>query len=170
MLEFLIGAAVAFVAGSLLKNNSNDNRPSKMITHRSSRITDNETFDHIRSKNLQLIDLKKKAQRDGSLTEYEKDKIITLEQDREHIFKDYQNQKQSDVIAKAENESENFKSFDISQDKIHLIQYHVGETVLGKTCFKCGKPMILQFPREKEICNPNDFFGHVPAGIINNVI
>jgi ssDNA-binding Zn-finger/Zn-ribbon topoisomerase 1 len=158
MLEFLIGAAVAFVAGSLLKNNSDNNRPIKNITPRSTRKTDKDSFDQIKSRNLQITDLQNKAKKDGSLNENEKNKIITLEQDRERIFKDYQNQKQSDVLARAENESEKFKLFNISQDKIHLIQYHVGETVLGKTCYKCGKPMILQFPREKEICDPNDFF------------
>ena len=142
----------------MLKNNNDNNRPVKNITPQSSRKKDEEAFYQIKKRNAEIIDLKKKSQRDGTLNEYEKDKIITLEQDREQIFKDYQIQKQSDVIARAENESEKFKSFDISQDKIHLIQYHVGETVLGKTCFKCGKPMILQFPREKEICNHNDFF------------
>ena len=150
-------AIAAFAAGSLLSGRSDNHNNIKNITpslHNNNR----NTFDQIKSKNLQITDLKKKSVIDGSLNEYEHDKIITLEQDRERIFKEYQDQKQSEILAKAENESEKFQSFDISQEKIHLIQYHVGETVLGKKCRTCGRPMILQFPRNKEICNLHDFF------------
>jgi ssDNA-binding Zn-finger/Zn-ribbon topoisomerase 1 len=42
---------------------------------------------------------------------------------------------------------ENLHSSIITPEKVHILQYHIGQTVLGKKCPRCGNDMILQFPQ-----------------------
>lgn len=46
----------------------------------------------------------------------------------------------------------------ISNDTIHLAQYHIGQAAAGKTCRMCGKSMLLQFPRNKNIISADEIF------------
>ena len=51
---------------------------------------------------------------------------------------------------------------DIDRDHMHIAQYHIGQLAIGKKCSKCGRDMILQFPREEQLRQRNQSRGFSP--------
>ena len=157
MIDILFAAVAAFTAGSILFDKKTEKTPlktNKIIVPKSQ----SEIFSEIREKNKEIIELHKKEEIDGFINENDKSKIINLADKRDAFYKNFEKLKENELINKVNLTPEKFDNFQISQEKIHLIQYHVGETVLGKKCPTCNEPMILQFPRGMESVNFNDFF------------
>jgi len=164
----LIFAVAAFAAGSLLSSSSSKNSSSSSSFSRSrddiidmnpiKKPSSSDVFYDIKNNNREISDLIQKERRDGCSTEIDRYRILALEKQRDALFKQYQDNKQFNILTKAERENDKFSNFNITQEKLHLIQYHVGETVLGKVCPICKKPMILQFGRNIEVRSLGDFF------------
>ena len=157
MLDLLLFAIVGFAAGSIFSDGYGEKK-RRPIDVTPTRTTTDDHFKVIKDNNREILEFKKKLKKDGRLQPYDSGKIITLGNERDRLFNEYKNNKEVEIIENIKTKPNNFEDFIISKDKLHLIQYHVGQTVLGKVCNKCNRPMILQFARNKEISDLSDFF------------
>jgi hypothetical protein len=164
MIDFLLGA-VAFAAGSFLVKKVYDyfNPPktpyrSPETDHYANPVRPERTFPSIRIANQEIEELRKKAKRDRCLHEKDRIRIEELEREIDVLYKNYETSKHRETLEKVEKNPGEFGEYQITSEKLNIIQYHVGETVIGKKCYGCHKPMILQFRRDKVIISLDDFF------------
>lgn len=166
MLGFLLGA-IAFAVGSFLISNlssvSTTSQPHKQLPENNdvidiTPIKPEKTFADIKETNREIEELRKKAQQDKILREQDQERMAQLERRVDELYHNYEQYKHNQVLQLAQNNPQNYEDFTITPDKLHLIQYHVGETVVGKKCFICQRPMVLQFKRDKVIITMDDLF------------
>lgn len=124
----------------------------------SRQIDPKRTFSEIKGTNNELQEIWRKEQKDKCLSKIESDRKIALESKREHLYHDYESYKHYQIIQAAQSNPQRYDQFPITSENAHIFQYHVGETVLGKKCYKCQRPMVLQFRRNQMIIIIDDLF------------
>ena len=108
--------------------------------------------------NAQIAEYESKSQRDGHLNEYDWHTLRDFYDERE--------EKRSLLVAAnglviADQMNSGTGTYDIvrvTDDKTHILQFHVGQTVFGKVCGSCGRPMVLQWQQHLETVRMRDFF------------
>ncbi|MBP6739730.1 MAG: hypothetical protein KA146_07050 [Leptospiraceae bacterium] len=108
--------------------------------------------------NQEITELKKKKVKDGFLSEYELDNISKLKNQLDENFQTLQKSKENESLNNFANSPNNFDSYEITNQTVHILQYHLGQTIFGKKCPKCGNQLLLQFPKDKAIVMLKDFF------------
>ena len=112
----------------------------------------------IRDINSEIDEYERKRHVDGSLNEYAAHELEDLHRRRseESVLLEGAN---SLIIAnRMADGSESYDNMHVSDVNTHVLQFHVGQTVFGKTCGRCGMPMILQWMRKLETVRMVDFF------------
>lgn len=123
-----------------------------------SKERNNRLTSEIRNINESISDLERKQQRDGFLKENDRHALYDLYEGRKKI-RDLILQNRELVVAENIYSGKgSYGSINITSDNSHILQFHVGQTVFGKTCRQCSKPMILQFRRGQYSISMNDFF------------
>lgn len=117
-----------------------------------------EIFPEITNTNDEIEELHLKQRREKYLSEYDQKLITNLIERREGLFGRHEKTICEGAIEKLLANPAGYKSYPITPEKIHIIQYHVGKTVTGKQCAKCQRPMILQFRRDMRIITLDGFF------------
>lgn len=101
-------------------------------------VQDLETID------AEIVELERKARRDGSSSRADQDRQQELEQQRAEKFKQYEAAKSEEILSEQAENAENYTASVLSSDRVHVLQYHMGQVVLEKKCSACQRPMILQ--------------------------
>lgn len=117
-----------------------------------------EEIKQTKSVNDEIIDLEKKRQRDGGLNSNDSHRLNELYSERSLLREAVEAKKEADLAKDiAENES-SFDSLLVDDVNLHILQFHVGQNVLGKKCARCNKPMTLQWQREHVVKYISQFY------------
>jgi hypothetical protein len=151
-----ITAAVAVRACEVMVDEYSKYRVSKspIDTEKRGKFLSSE----VKSLNDKITDIEKKQKRDGYLKDYERIELNDLYQNRNNIRDQILNNKELIVAGQIYDGVGVFDSININSNNSHVLQFHVGQTVFGKNCHLCSKPMILQFKRGQYSINMSDFF------------
>ena len=116
--------------------------------------------------NEEMEELKLKKAKDGNLSDTDSERVDKLVKGRIEVFEEYQANKSEETARNLKEYPDDFKSTEITDDTINLLQYHMGPAVLKKNC-NCGWPMVLQ---HKTILTPkfNDFFWQCSRFYVND--
>lgn len=117
-----------------------------------------EEIKKTRSVNDEIIDLEKKKEKDKDLNIYDQQKLRDLYRQRHELREKIDSQKEVNLAKKIADENGAYDSLYVSDDNLHVIQYHVGQSVLGKKCSRCGRPLVLQWKRGEMIEKTSEFF------------
>ncbi|AVH72903.1 hypothetical protein [Nostoc sp. 'Lobaria pulmonaria (5183) cyanobiont'] len=104
-------------------------------------ITVNIQID-IKNIDLEETELEKKRARDGLLKRTELEKLQELKKQREDKFEQWQKAKTQEVVAEQVKNPDRYETSFLNNDKVHILQFHMGQVVLEKQC-GCGRPMFL---------------------------
>ncbi|MBM4102476.1 MAG: hypothetical protein FJ263_00290 [Planctomycetes bacterium] len=101
--------------------------------------------------NLSIEDLLRKNNRDTGLSTQDKKRLNELKSKREQLKKDIWSVKEQETLRTvANNEKVYTKIITPQPQHLHIVQYHVGQTVSGKRCPKCGKEMMLRINNDTQ--------------------
>lgn len=115
-------------------------------------------FGDINDVNSLILEIEQKRRRDTRLSENDEAELSRLKQQRERLRGQVQEASEKIIIKDIAEKSENYKSVVISDENTHILQFHVGQAVYGKTCSRCKKPMTLQWKLGIYSVSMNDFF------------
>lgn len=115
-------------------------------------------FKAIRETNDRIEELEAKGRRDGHLGEYDLDQLRTLRDRRVAVTTDLSDARGQQFAERVADEAHVFGSLSVTDDNLQVLQFHAGQTVYGKTCFLCGRPMVLQWQRRAPVRVMADFF------------
>jgi hypothetical protein len=115
-------------------------------------------FGDINEVNTLILEIEKKRRRDNRLSENDEAELVLLKKQRERLRGQVQDASEKIIIEDIAEKSEDYKTVIISDENTHILQFHVGQAVYGKTCSRCSKPMILQWKLGIYSVSMNDFF------------
>lgn len=107
-----------------------------------------QTIRLVKDVDVEIADLERKRERDRGLSSRDKDhleELLALKQER---FTEYQAAKSQEIGAEVKAKPNQFVEAKISDKRVNLLQFHVGQFVLEKRCRQCQRPMILQHTRK----------------------
>jgi hypothetical protein len=109
-----------------------------------------DVTEELRDINEQLARLGAKQRRHGSLTTEEMSRADDLKQRRVTLLDDLRAVDELRIAEKITDSADDYAGVTISDDSTHLLQSTVGQTLYGKPCPVCRRPMRLQWMRGKE--------------------
>lgn len=128
----------------------------------------NKSFDVVRENKLVKIEveavndeaseLEEKQAQDGQLNEYEQYRLDELYEKRNKLRDRFGENREVITAQNIANEVGEYKNILVQDTNSQILQFHLGQTVFGKRCSCCGKPMNLQFARGKYSVKMNEFF------------
>ena len=108
--------------------------------------------------NNEIMELELKKNRDRSLNQYENQKLIGLYEQRHQLKDQVRNNNELLMVERMQNGQGIYDSVHITDSNTHVLQFHVGQTVFGKRCSRCGRPMTLQWKQGMQTVSMSDFF------------
>lgn len=111
-----------------------------------------------KSLNDEILDLEYKKTRDRILNKNESQKLLTLYEQREKLSVDVRVNNELLMIEKMKDGDGIYGNIHINNSNTHILQFHVGQTVFGKRCRQCGRPMTLQWKQGLQTIAMSDFF------------
>lgn len=105
-----------------------------------------------------IDELEAKKKRDGHLGEYDRVELQTLYGKRTEITVDLSDAREMQLAEHVANEQHEFGNLHVTDRNLQVLQFHAGQTVYGKTCFGCGRPMVLQWQQRASVRSMSDFF------------
>jgi len=108
--------------------------------------------------NDQILDLESKKRRDYSLNENDSQFLASLYSKRDNLKNEMRNNNELIMTEKMQNGHGTYDSIHINNLNSHILQFHVGQTVFGKRCSRCGRPMVLQWKQGMNTVSMSDFF------------
>jgi hypothetical protein len=113
----------------------------------------------IKNNDIEQTEIEKKRARDGSLNLSDREKLEELKKQGEDKFEQWQKAKTQEVIIEQAKNPDSYETSFLNNEKVHLLQFQMGQVVLEKRCV-CGRPMMLQHRDRKDgsIFLLNDFF------------
>jgi hypothetical protein len=119
----------------------------------------NKTVHHATKEiNDQITELELKRRRDRSLNEYDNQRLISLYSKRDNLKNEIRNNNELLMTEKMQKGQSTYDSIHINNINSHVLQFHVGQTVFGKRCSQCGRPMVLQWKQGMQTVSMSDFF------------
>ncbi len=112
----------------------------------------------IRDINSEIGEYESKRFRDGRLNEYDDRELAELYSRRNNGALQLA---QTNEIIMANDVSKGVGAYDnvsVSDANTHILQFHVGQSVFGKSCRLCGMPMVLQWKQRLATVQMSDFF------------
>lgn len=111
-----------------------------------------------RSVNDLIIDIEAKLSKDGSLSSYDRQHLQELYETRQKIREVLEKKRELKLADNIANSQDSFDSISVDDANLQILQFHVGQNVLGKKCGTCNKPMILQWKRGLTVTSISQFF------------
>jgi len=115
-------------------------------------------LDETKRVNDEIIELESKYQYDGTLNQYDKQQLSELYSQRDDLKEKIRTNKELLMVERMNAGDGIYDSIHVQDINSHILQFHVGQTVFGKRCGRCGKPMVLQWKRGQHSINMADFF------------
>ena len=153
----VIGTGVAaYAAAGVIRSVLEEYRSARPNTDAVDERTQRER--DVQIVNAQIAEYESKRHRDGRLNEYDSRALRDLCDDREER-KSLLVAANGLVIADQMNSGTGtYDTVRVTDDKTHILQFHVGQAVFGKVCARCGMPMVLQWQQHLETVRMRDFF------------
>lgn len=136
----------------------------KFVEHRSKNratnlsLSNRPVHNQTRALNDEITDLEAKCRRDRSLNRTDQQRLLGLYEQRDSLK---QQLCQNNELVMAERIADGKGFYDnlhITNVNTHVLQFHVGQTVFGKRCRQCGRPMVLQWKQGMATVAMSDFF------------
>ena len=115
-------------------------------------------FNAIREANDEMDDLQAKRQRDRRLNEYDQMAFDAARERRMKAFIDLSEARTAQFVDRVAEDDSGFDNLHVTESNLQVVQFHAGQTVSGKACVVCGRPMILQWQRGRSVRSTSDFF------------
>ncbi|MCA0387049.1 MAG: hypothetical protein LCH52_01000 [Bacteroidetes bacterium] len=108
--------------------------------------------------NERIVDLEDKRKRDGRLSEYEKHELDQLYARRKTLIDEAIQYNEMEAAGEFTENSSGYEDVEVDSSNIHIVQFHVGQSVSNKRCSVCGRPMTLQWNRSSKNTSLTDMF------------
>ena len=108
--------------------------------------------------NDQILELEHKRYRDRSLNQNDSQRLNSLYAQRDTLKDDVRKNNELFLIENMQAGKGVYDSVHINNVNTHILQFHVGQTVFGKRCRQCGRPMILQWKQGMQTVAMSEFF------------
>ncbi|MBD2356915.1 hypothetical protein H6G41_20180 [Tolypothrix sp. FACHB-123] len=130
--------------------------------------TAKDVTEEIEIVDAEVVELERKERRDGRIPQRDQERKQELELLRTDKFNEYQELKSEEIAEEQSASPENYETSNLGSDKVHILQFHMGQVVLDKKC-SCGKSMILQSQKRLDgsLYQLSDFFWSC-TGFYNN--
>lgn len=140
------------------RNRNNAANTNKFASHLS-RTTSQEVKQDLETVDVEVVDLERKEKRDGRVSNEDQERKQELELLRTEKFKEFQDLKSAEIAEEQFTKPEEYETSVINNDKVHILQFHMGQVVLEKKC-NCGQPMVLRSKTHIDgtLYQLNDFF------------
>ena len=126
------------------KNFRNSRNASNQHTNSAySNRTTKDVTQELEVVDAEVVELERKAQRDGVASQHDQERKQELELLRTEKYQEYQELKAAEIAEDQCASPEDYETSVLDGSRVHLLQFHMGQAVLKKKC-SCGKPMILQ--------------------------
>lgn len=162
LVETIRTAAAEFVTEAFNYWRNSRNTARTATRHHSSdrKVKTQETVEELEIIDAEIIELERKKKRDGSINRADQARQQELEQKRTEKFNEYEAAKSEEALTDQVENAENYTASALSNDRVHMLQYYMGQIVLEKKCLKCQRPMILQSKQriDGSVYRLEDFF------------
>jgi hypothetical protein len=111
-----------------------------------------------RELNDQIGDLERKRQRDRNLNTSDNQLLMSLYQQRDKLKQEVWHNNELVMAERMVDGKGVYDNLNITDINTHVLQFHVGQTVFGKRCRQCGRPMTLQWRQGMRTVTMADFF------------
>lgn len=108
--------------------------------------------------NNEILELEQKKYRDRRLNQHDDQRLTSLYTQRDNLKDEIRTNNELLMVEKMKNGQGVYESVHINNANTHILQFHVGQTVFGKRCRQCGRPMILQWKQGMQAIAMSDFF------------
>jgi len=126
------------------RNRNQNNAANKNErTSRSSRTKSQEVKQDLKTVDVEVVDLERREKRDGRVSTKDQERKQELELLRTEKFKEFLDRKSAEFADEQSAKPEEYETSIINNEKVHILQFHMGQFGLEKRC-SCGQPMILQ--------------------------
>jgi len=125
--------------------------------------------DELKNINDELLYILNKYKNTGKISPTEKKKAEYLVERRKELQSAINGADEIIVENDISEAPEAFEQFVIDNDKAHILQGHVGVSVFGKKCHKCGRDMQIQWPNSVTTAKVTDFFWGCTGWYIKNL-
>ncbi|MDX2241293.1 MAG: hypothetical protein NW224_11465 [Leptolyngbyaceae cyanobacterium bins.302] len=108
----------------------------------------------------EVVELERKEEQDNRLSKPDKERQQELEHLRSRKFKEFQELRSQEIIKEQSRNPDNFATTKLDKDRVHVLQFHMGQVVMEKKCRTCSRPMILQSKKRLDgsLYQLDDFF------------
>ncbi len=117
--------------------------------------------------NERLQRLRQKYRERGSLSDDDDRLRIYLRERRDQLNKRLSGLEQILTAEEIVQRQQDYQSITITTETAHVLQYHVGQNTYNKTCV-CGRPMVLQWPRDRASISIRDLFWGCSGWYVEN--
>ncbi len=108
--------------------------------------------------NDQILELELKKRKDHTLSQNDNQRLTSLYSKRDNLKDEIRSNNEMLMTEKMQNGQGTYDSIHINNVNSHILQFHVGQTVFGKRCRQCGRPMVLQWKQGMQTVSMTDFF------------
>lgn len=148
---------------------SNKDSSSQQTNSSYSNKTAKNVIEELEIIDVEFVELERKERRDGQISRQDQEHKQELDLLRTDKFKEYQELKSEEIAEDQCASPEDYETSTLNTDKVHILQFHMGQVVLEKKC-SCGKAMILQSQKRLDgsLYQLSDFFWAC-TGFYNNL-
>ncbi len=111
-----------------------------------------------RELNDAISELERKKARDRSLNRNDHQRLIGLYEQRDKLKQEVWHNNELVMTERMVDGKGVYDNLHITDVNTHVLQFHVGQTVFGKRCRQCGRPMILQWKQGMATVTMSNFF------------
>lgn len=108
--------------------------------------------------NARIARLRSNHQRNGTLSDREKEEWRRLKERRERLIDDIEDLDSAEFASDVADEGENYETTQVTEKDAHLIDMVTGQSTFGKKCRLCARAMVLQWNRKVGTPGLRDFF------------
>lgn len=108
--------------------------------------------------NARIARLRANYQRNGALTDREKQEWQRLKARRERLIEDMDDLDSAELATDLVDEEGQFATTEVTESDAHLIDMVTGQSTFGKQCRMCSRAMVLQWDRRAGAPGLRDFF------------
>ena len=123
--------------------------------------TASQTISLIKDVDAEIAGMERKRKYDQGLSSRDEDRLEELLALKRQRFTEYQAVKTQEVSGAVKANPGQFVETQLSDSRVNILQFHVGQFVLEKRCQLCQRPMILQHkrrPTDYAAFSLSDFF------------
>lgn len=156
-----VGASIVGVAINLVsefKERVKETVYNLQTNHEQLKKEIDKEYLNISDVNDEIFEYREKYKKDNGLNNTDKEHVKNLQKKRLKISDSINSIKKATIVTDLANDSDAYKNVTVQDYNLHILQYQVGKSVIGKTCNKCGRPLLLQWKSNQKVKSLSDFF------------